>query len=198
MALRLAAPTHQPQLFAVFIIFHEAYEACAQAQEPMLGKIKLAWWRERVEEIVAGTQPRPHPALLALGSKFEHYADILQILDEFERLLDGWQAKTFAEIEEFIRKTFGVLFAICGKITGAKNAADIGFAYGNLYLLRKLKANQTIFTGSAAAAEIALENFERNLKITPATSAFAIIIKHYNSKRWKLLLTLFIKAKTAL
>ena len=204
IALRLAKPEHQQQLFALFILFQEAYEA-TETKEPMVGKIKMAWWRERIEEIIAGKVARPHPALLALGADFKYYPELLNILDEFEKLIDGWQPKTFAEIEEFVRKTFGALFAICGKITGTEDADKLGFAYGNLYLLRKFKLNQNMFAGSSSVAEIALENFQKNLDIAEmhrANSAFALTIQHYKKheyqKRWKLLLKLFMKAKTAL
>lgn len=202
LACRLAAPSQQAQLMAVFVFFYDLYEA-SEASEAMVGKIKLAWWRERIEEIIAGTTPRPHPALLALGHDFSHYAEILLVIDSFEKFLDGWKPKNFAEVEEFIRQTFGTIFAICGNIYGATNAEQLGFAYGNLYLLRKFRKNKNMFLVDNAVAGIAEEGFAKNLQLSSGqeSSAFGIIISHYqkhqNAKRWQLLLKLFLRAKSA-
>lgn len=205
LALRLAPPDLQPQLFAMFVIFHEAYEACTMASEPIVGKIKIAWWRERLEEIAQGTKPRPHPALLALNCNHQHFPKILKILDEFENMLDGWKPKNFTEIATFISKTFGELFSICGEICATQNAEKLGFAYGNLYLLRKFKHNKNMFQGSAEIAETAEKNFLENMERLPEETkkaAFAVIIAHNKKqekpKRWKLILKLLFQAKTAL
>jgi hypothetical protein len=207
-ALRLATPEKQPLLFALFIIFFEAYEACTMSREPMLGKIKIAWWRERLQELDARKQSRPHPAILALSDSFSEHKKILDILDEFEKLLDGWQPKTHTEISVFISKTFGELFNICGEICGATDAESLGVAYGNLYLLRKLKNNKANFLSDEKIAESAIENFSKNLEnISQPKAKFAqksgfyIIINHYkkheNSKRGRLLLKLFFQAHSA-
>lgn len=203
LALRLAEPKHQAQMMAVFVVFHEAYEAYTATTDAMVAKIKIAWWRERIEEVMQGTQPRPHPALLALGDDFEHYDSLLKILDEFENVIDGWQPKNFTEIALFISKTFASCFAICGKICGAKNAEELGFAYGNLFLLRKFQLNNNMFQGSSEIAKTAEKNFTENILLIPEgakNSAFALIIKHYTSsakpKRWKLLLKMFFQAKS--
>jgi phytoene synthase len=72
LAIQLAPPALRPLLYAVTVFNHELACIAETVSEPMLGAIRLAWWREALEEIVGGKSPRNHPVILALAKVFAH------------------------------------------------------------------------------------------------------------------------------
>ncbi len=59
------APDRGP-LSALFVIDAAMGDVVRTTREPMLGPIRLAWWRERLEEIDAGVPAPPEPRLQAV------------------------------------------------------------------------------------------------------------------------------------
>ncbi len=57
-----------------------------QVSEPMLGHIRLAWWREALDEIYAGSAPRNHIVVQALAVAIGAH-DLPR--DLFDRMLEG-------------------------------------------------------------------------------------------------------------
>ncbi|MGK2284562.1 phytoene/squalene synthase family protein [Pedomonas sp. V897] len=57
----------RPALFALYAFNVELARVREQVSQPMLGDIRLTWWREGVEAAYAGT-PRSHPVLEALAA----------------------------------------------------------------------------------------------------------------------------------
>lgn len=56
----------RPALFALFAFNVELARVRENVSEPMIGEIRLAWWREAVDGAYAGT-PRAHPVVEALA-----------------------------------------------------------------------------------------------------------------------------------
>lgn len=54
-------------LVALHALDLEQQRVVAEAREPMLAEIRLAWWREQLEALSAGKAPPPQPILRALG-----------------------------------------------------------------------------------------------------------------------------------
>jgi len=82
----------RPALFALHALDLELAEVVRTTTEPMLGQIRLAWWREQLQTLDAGARPA-HPVLTALadealprgiaGSSLEPLEDAnLALLDE--------------------------------------------------------------------------------------------------------------------
>ena len=60
-----------------------------QAREPMLGQMKLAWWRDRLKADPA-TWPKGEPLLASLRSWGDHAKGLVPLVDGWETLLDEW------------------------------------------------------------------------------------------------------------
>ena len=57
----------RPRLFALYALNVELAHVRAAVSEPLLGEIRLTWWRETVDGCYAGT-PRAHPVAQALAA----------------------------------------------------------------------------------------------------------------------------------
>lgn len=71
LAALFAKPEAREQLFALIAFNVELAKIPASVSEPMLGQIRLAWWREAVDELFAGAGPRGHVVMHALAAAHE-------------------------------------------------------------------------------------------------------------------------------
>jgi phytoene synthase len=55
-------------VMALYAFDHELERVRSVTSQPMLGEIRLAWWREAVEEAFAGKIPRAHPTVQMLSA----------------------------------------------------------------------------------------------------------------------------------
>uniref|UniRef100_UPI0013DD3233 squalene/phytoene synthase family protein n=1 Tax=Sandarakinorhabdus rubra TaxID=2672568 RepID=UPI0013DD3233 len=65
LACLYAPAAARPGLIALFALDCELAQLVATTSEPLIGEIRLAWWRERLGELDAGTAPA-QPLLQAL------------------------------------------------------------------------------------------------------------------------------------
>jgi len=76
--------------------------------EPLLGEVRLAWWREALAEARAGT-PRRHPVALALARALERRdlspAHFERLLEARGRDLDPQPPATLADLEAYAEGT---------------------------------------------------------------------------------------------
>ena len=63
----IADPRRRADVVALYAFDHELARAAAVASNPLMAEIRLAWWREAVEEIFAGGAVRRHPTAEALA-----------------------------------------------------------------------------------------------------------------------------------
>ncbi|MBO6785057.1 MAG: squalene/phytoene synthase family protein [Alphaproteobacteria bacterium] len=115
--------------------------------EPLLGQIRLQWWRETVEGIYAGT-PREHPVVAALRDACEAREiareDLFALIDAREDDLDDAPPRDLAALEEYAEKTSGRLTSLVMSIVGggadtARAAAlDVGAAWSLVGLARSV------------------------------------------------------------
>ena len=54
-------------LITLYALDHELARIPQIVSNPLMGEIRLAWWREGLEEIAAGKAPRAHPVLAAVA-----------------------------------------------------------------------------------------------------------------------------------
>lgn len=71
LAALFAKPEARERLFALIAFNVELAKIPASVSEPMLGQIRLAWWREAVDELFAGAGPRGHVVMHALAAAHE-------------------------------------------------------------------------------------------------------------------------------
>ena len=67
LAARLAPAPARARLIALYALAYEIARTAETVREPALGDIRLAWWREALEELDVGAPPRKHPALEAFA-----------------------------------------------------------------------------------------------------------------------------------
>ena len=142
----LFAPAdRRADLFALYAFNLEIAKTAEFVSEPMIGHIRLEWWREAIAEIYEG-QPRAHAviAALTLAIRERHLTR-----DHFERLiaaretdLDDWQPATLEELEDYARKTSVPLVSLALEILGQGDEAaqavpvPVGMAWALTGLLR--------------------------------------------------------------
>ncbi len=115
--------------------------------EPLLGQIRLQWWRETIEGIYAGT-PREHPVVAALEAAIEacaiDQATLIALIDAREADLDDGPPPDLAGLEAYAEATSGALAMLVMKTTGGETtdcrdaAKDIGTAWALIGLARSV------------------------------------------------------------
>lgn len=83
LASRYASPQQRRRLVAMWLLRTELHRALT-ATEPMIGKIRLQWWRESVDSAV-GVSPRRHDLTEELASILK---EAPQLLDPMHALID--------------------------------------------------------------------------------------------------------------
>ncbi len=85
LAIQLASADKRAALYAVTAFSVELGRIAETVSEAMIGQIKLAWWREALEEIIAGGAPRNHPVVGALAAVYAQqpavFAPLLQMVE---------------------------------------------------------------------------------------------------------------------
>lgn len=129
------------RLVALYAFNVEIARVRETVSEPILGQIRLQWWREALAEIASGGPVRKHPVAQALEAAKPDTALLAGIVDARERDLDDAPFADLAALEAYARATAGDLsqaaFAMCDA-PGAAAARDIGTAYALAGLLRAL------------------------------------------------------------
>jgi NADH dehydrogenase [ubiquinone] 1 alpha subcomplex assembly factor 6 len=138
-----APPAARPWLFALYAFNHEVARVAETVREPMLGAIKLEWWREAVEGAFSG-QPRNHDVAKGLAALFRA---VPLKLGDFEAIIAARafdsDAESFADLaalETYLDATGGTLMRLAISILGgdAALARPAALAYGLAGLLRSL------------------------------------------------------------
>jgi NADH dehydrogenase [ubiquinone] 1 alpha subcomplex assembly factor 6 len=136
-----APKAHRPALAALHAFCTELSRIRGLVSEPMLGEIRLAWWREAIEGVYAD-KPREHPVLQALT---QTSVKNIILLSEMHALIEARESEIFeapmmsvADVEIFAAQTAGAQNRLVAKIVGAQidqqleSAKDIGTAWGLL------------------------------------------------------------------
>ena len=120
--------------------------------EPLLGRIRLQWWREAVEGIYAGA-PRNHAVVDALAETVARHgltrARLEAMIDGRERDLDDAPFETVDELVAYAGATSGELSCLALEALGAAGAAvpeaarSAGIAWALVGLLRAIPFHAT-------------------------------------------------------
>jgi phytoene synthase len=133
----------RPFLFALYAFNHELARVAESVREPMLGAIRLEWWRETVEGAHRG-KPRNHDVAKGLAALFQHHP---LALADFEAIIAAraFDAKEerfadLAALENHLDATGGALMRLALKLLGGDPALARApaLAYGLAGLLRSL------------------------------------------------------------
>jgi phytoene synthase len=140
----LFAPApHRPHLHALYAFNHEVAHVAESVREPMLGAIRLEWWRETAEGAAKGA-PRNHDVARGLAALF---AECGLRLADFEAMVaarafdsSAESFADFASLEAYIDATGGGVMRLAAQILGGDPtiAREAAWAYGVAGLLRSL------------------------------------------------------------
>ena len=146
-----APPERREALFAVYAMNLELARIADQVSEPMLGEIRLQWWRESLEGIDAGT-PRRHEVVLALaevmGTGRLSRSLLDAAIDARARDLDPAPPADLAELVGYAEATGGTFAELAlealveapdSKMLGA--ARSVGRAHALVGLMRSMPHN---------------------------------------------------------
>lgn len=132
-----ARGSSRARLVAIYAFNLEIARVRESVSEPMLGQIRLQWWREALDEIESGKAPRKHPIVEAVAATRPELSPLREAIDARERDLDDAPFAELTEMESYAR---GVGGTISRAAFGAAHPAaeKIGTAYALAGLLRAL------------------------------------------------------------
>lgn len=141
----LFAPAQtRPHLFALYAFNYEIARVGEAVREPMMGEIRLQWWREAVEGARDG-RPREHEVARALAEMFASAAVPLELFDAMIEArrndLDPSPFADLAALEAYADATSGNVMRLAARILGAGDSRDdlareAGIAYALAGLLQ--------------------------------------------------------------
>lgn len=162
-----AEPSARDGLFALLAANHEIAKTAEVVSEPMIGQIRLQWWREAFDGIEAGA-PRVHEVVLPLAAVAERQPDVLghlrRVVEARETDLTGEPATDLAALTAYAAETGGEITAAMARVLGADIAAAraLGTAWALIGLVRAVP--MLLAAGRAPIPQVLLE--ENNLSIS--------------------------------
>lgn len=112
----------RPRLAALFALDLELARVVETTTEPMIGRIRLAWWRERLEAL-DDAPPPAHPVLRALALHWPGAGERLAALE------DGALAWADGDLDEAARLRGSTLFALAADALGGGDPLTAGPAW---------------------------------------------------------------------
>jgi phytoene synthase len=143
-----AADDRREALFALYAFNYEIARVRESVSEPMLGQIRLQWWREVIAAAYAGDSPREHqtaqPLTAAIRELGLDRADFNRLLDARERDLDPEPPATLVALEDYAEGSSAALVRLALEALGVREPAaravaqSLGIGYALAGLVRAL------------------------------------------------------------
>ena len=140
-----APAARREALFALYAFNLEVARTAEAVSEPMLGQIRLQWWREALDEIYAG-RPRRHEVTLPLAAAVRTHGltrrHFEALIDARAFDLDEEAPETMARLEAYAEATSAGLVLLALEVLGAEGEASraagrhVGIAWALTGLLR--------------------------------------------------------------
>jgi phytoene/squalene synthetase len=130
-------------LFALYAFNAEVARVAEAVREPMLGAIRLEWWRETAEG-ASKANPRNHDVARGLAALFASGAVALADLEALiaARAFDSSADRfaDFAALQSYLDSTSGAVMRMAARILGGRPelTREAGLAYGLTGLVRSL------------------------------------------------------------
>jgi NADH dehydrogenase [ubiquinone] 1 alpha subcomplex assembly factor 6 len=182
----LFAPAgHREALFALYAFNYEIARVRETVSEPVLGQIRLQWWRESIAAAFEGNPVRHHIVVEALTAVIRTCAltrcHFDRLVDARERDLDEAPLASLAALEDYAEATSARLVYLALESLGVRDPAaekaglHTGVAYALAGLLRVMplqaRAGRLIIPADIAAqTELDAADY-RALRGTPALRA---------------------------
>jgi NADH dehydrogenase [ubiquinone] 1 alpha subcomplex assembly factor 6 len=137
-------------LIALYAFNFEVAKTREIVREPLLGRIRLQWWREAIDEIYRGAKPRHHEVVVPLAGAIRAH-DLTRY--HFDRLIDARESDLadeppadLAALETYAEDSAARLVRLALEILDARDAAaeaaarHVGIAWALIGTLRALPA----------------------------------------------------------
>lgn len=133
-----APPGQREALFALYAFNHEIAKTREVVSEPLLGQIRLQWWRDAVGELYEGN-PRRHEVIQPLDRAIGEYrlerAYFDRLIDARERDLDDDPPASLADLMDYAEATGAPLIRLALQVLGAEGADEAGRHVGIAWAL---------------------------------------------------------------
>ena len=146
LATVFAPDAARAHLLALYAFNLELARVRDSVSEPILGQMRLQWWREAVAAIDEGREPPHHAVVRALADAIRGHglprAALEALIDARERDLDDDPPRDLAALEAYAEATAGTLAVLALRVLGATDAAamaagrDAGAGWALTGLLR--------------------------------------------------------------
>ena len=140
-------PEQRRAITALYAFCREVDDVVDECSDPGVARIKLAWWREELQQCFAAT-PR-HPVTRALQEPIQRYnlpAEYFEeIIDGMEMDLDQSHYASFSELALYCHRAAGVVGLLSAEIFGyrqrhtLKYAEELGTAFQLTNFLRDVR-----------------------------------------------------------
>lgn len=153
-AIAMLAPEHRREnLFAVYAFNYELAKVCESVREPMMGRVRLQWWRDTLAEIAAGQSPRRHevaePLARIIRAHHLSQSTLMRMIDAREQDLLPDPPTTFTQLEDYVEATGGGLNYLALQALAVKDskgaaqiaARHVGVGYALAGILRATAFN---------------------------------------------------------
>lgn len=146
VAALFAPAAVRPDLFALYAFNYEIAKIAEAVRNPAAGRIRLQWWRDRVEEIFAGQPARTGVVTAVAGAAARHRlprSPFDEMIDAREFDLDPAPFADLMHLESYADATSGSLMRLAARVLGAgdaldDNAREAGIAYAITGSLRAI------------------------------------------------------------
>lgn len=138
--------TKRNDIWPIFAFNFEIAKTAEIVSEPMMGKIRLQWWRDAIEEIYSDAIPRKHEVVEPLARVIKKYHldkdSFLALINmrEFDleyKMLSDWES-----FEIYARKTNAPINNLVLQVLGKAEEKDVidqlSFYYGAMGLIRAI------------------------------------------------------------
>ncbi|HEY7608794.1 MAG TPA: squalene/phytoene synthase family protein [Alphaproteobacteria bacterium] len=166
LSVLFAPAATRERLFALYAFNHEIAKVRETVSEPMLGHIRLQWWREAIAGLYEGKIGK-HPVVEALAPAIvaataSARAGFEALIDAREFDLAGRAPATLVELESYCAGTSSQLLSLAADMLGAKGEATrarlrhLGIAWALIGLIRAIpfhaRARRQYIPAEVAAA----------------------------------------------
>jgi phytoene synthase len=145
----LFAPARRREaLLALYAFNYEIARVRETVTQPMLGQIRLQWWREVLDTAYAGAPARQHPVAVSLSAAIREFGlsrePFDRLIDTRERDLADEPPASLAALEDYAEGSSAALVHLALQVLGVREvtieetARKVGIAYALAGLLRAM------------------------------------------------------------
>ncbi|HEY0437838.1 MAG TPA: squalene/phytoene synthase family protein [Phenylobacterium sp.] len=175
----IADPVVRADVVAIYAYDHELARAPKVASSPLLGEMRLTWWREALDEIYGDKPLRRHPTAQALSESVARHGlprePLETMIDARYRELDA-APMSEAEILDWARDTGGLAAQLAAQVLDPATDPRMALAGGSAWAIGKRLATSPDLRPTFLRVIHAARSASRNLSVAafPAVAHAAL------------------------